>query len=233
MGAVEWEARLRPPMLFTYQQGWLGRIVRIREVEGAQRDACIEDLVATWPVMKMDVTKHVSDVAAPEVAVDHVQWRPYTASYMPKYSKALAEAGRGIRVSWSTHNLTNWVSPVARGDGNADPRPAAVQCFDCTYTTKAQECPDPTNFEVMRQCTDSPVGSSSTDHEMRCGRVAKSMAKDKVCLTAPDVCVYQNVVCMIPDRQGWRPSEGALSELRKKRLEVLHTRLQCTVDGRC
>jgi hypothetical protein len=244
-GMINWEQRLRPPMLFTYQQIWLGRILRIAEVERAKRDACVEGLVATWPVMKMDVTKHVNDVAPREVAVDHVQWHAFTSSYVPKYSKALTDAGLGLRVSWETQNLTNWISPVEHGNASAAPRPAAVQCFNCLYTSKPTECPF--NFEVMRKCAGASLGSSSTstdfgmDHGMRCGRIAKSLAKDKLChlsekqlLAAPHGCVSERLTrCVVPGKAGWRVSEGALSDLRKKRLELLHTRLRCTVDGRC
>ena len=68
---LEWERRLRPPMLFTYQQAWLGTITRLAEVDRAKRDAFEQRLVAEWPVMKMDMTKHVTDIAPPEVAADH------------------------------------------------------------------------------------------------------------------------------------------------------------------
>ena len=140
---------------------------------------------------------------------------------------------------------TSQIITVEHGNDLAAPRPAPVQCFDCLYTSKRQDCPE-FSFEEMRNCSGASLGSSIStgdemDHGMRCGRVARSFANEPAChLSAEQLnasqhgCVAEGQSrCVVPGKAGWRVSQGVLSEFRNKTLDLLHTRLRCAVDGRC
>ena len=118
MGGLEWERRLRPPMMQMYIGPWLGKLTRIAEVTLAKAPGWIENnRQKEWPMLLTDLTKGVREVAPVEAPVDLERWCAYTAAAVPKYNKARAEAGSGTRRAYRTTNLTNWVS--AAGDGTA------------------------------------------------------------------------------------------------------------------
>ena len=60
MGMLEWERRLRPPMLFTYAFSGLGRLLRVRDVSMAKQfDWVNQTVLYSWPMLKCDLTKGV------------------------------------------------------------------------------------------------------------------------------------------------------------------------------
>ena len=60
MGMLEWERRLRPPMLFTYAFNGLGRLLRVRDVSIAKQiDWVNQTVLHSWPMLKYEVTKGV------------------------------------------------------------------------------------------------------------------------------------------------------------------------------
>ena len=134
MLALQWEARLRPPMMQTViQSAGYGRLLRIKDVYLKDQDKYWEQTKsAEWPREKRDLTKCIRLIIPPEAGVSAsekgAKWRSILPKYMPKYhSYKNAKGMAGTRISVAMYNLTDWVSPGE--DGKNKSKKNGLRCI--------------------------------------------------------------------------------------------------------
>jgi hypothetical protein len=190
------------------------------------------------------------DIAPPEADMDYVKWMPFTSPYVPKYNKALSEAGGGTRRSWKPHNLTNWLSAPGNAGGLSAGSPGPRLCSHCQMQENKAKCPHDFDARLHEQCTATSRPTIGT-HEMRCTTTAMAMETNKkVChvdklpmdattkatLDASqrrEICTYETLVCFVPgSKRGWQ-KPGSMDAAKAQIRDSMLRRIKCTVGGSC